>query len=139
MAIDRRHLGYRHPPFTVTVDSQRLARFAAAVGFPLQDGQAAPPTFMKAIEGEHDSSRAILGALGVELKRVLHAQQQFDYHRSIHSGDVLQVERVVTDIQMKKGGALEFITIESSIRHRDGQLAGISRQLILVRNPAEAA
>jgi len=39
---------------------------------------------MKVIEGENGSSRAIVAALGVDLRRVMHVEQEFDYaHRFV--------------------------------------------------------
>jgi hypothetical protein len=90
---------------------------------------------MKAIEGEHNSSRRILETMGVQLARVLHAEQQFDYFSPIHCGDHLQVQRTVTDIYDKRNGEMEFIVIESRVWREDGLAIGRSRQVILVRNP----
>lgn len=141
MAIDRKHLGYSFPEFTVTVEPARLALFAQAIGEknPQFATSAAPPTFMKAIEGEHGSSRAILEALGVELRRVLHAEQQFDYLAPIAAGDVLTVRRTVADLYDKKNGLMDFIVIESVLHNAAGTLVGRSRQVVLVRNPAPKA
>ena len=94
---------------------------------------------MKVIEGENDSSRHILDALGVELKRVLHAEQSFDYLEPIRVGERLRVRRSVTDIYDKKAGAMEFIVIEAAMQRQDGRLVGCSRQLVLVRNPQRGA
>lgn len=137
MAIDRKHVGYAFPDFSVTVDPARLQAFAQAIGecSPTYAQELAPPTFMKVIEGEHGSSRAILDALGVDLRRVLHAEQQFEYALPITAGEPLQVRRTVTDIYDKKGGAMEFIVIESVLHNRAGALVGRSRQVVLVRNP----
>lgn len=135
MAIDKKHLGHAFPAFTVTVAPERVALFAKAIGA----GNAvtvAPPTFMKAIEGEHGSSRAIMSALGVDLRRVLHAEQQFDYFAPIVAGDTLTVQRTVTDLYDKKNGAMDFIVIESVLHNAAGVLVGRSRQVVLVRNPA---
>jgi hypothetical protein len=136
MAIDRRHLGYALPPFTVEATAERIARFARAIGSADTAPALAPPTFMKAIEGDNNSMRRILEALAVDLRRVLHAEQQFDYLEPIRCGDQLQVQRTVTDLYDKKNGQMEFIVIESTVTRADGVLAGRSRQLLLVRNPA---
>lgn len=137
MAIDRGFLGYTLPTFTVEASAERIARFARAIGE--VETAVAPPTFMKAVEGEHNSSRRILETMGVPLARVLHAEQQFDYFTPIRAGDRLQVQRSVTDIYDKRGGEMEFIVIESRIWREDGTAVGRSRQLILVRNPAARA
>ena len=134
MTIDRRFLGYALPVFTVVASAERIERFAKAIGLD-ERGTCAPPTFMKAVEGENNNSRRILEAMGVPLARVLHAEQQFDYLAPIHAGDKLQVQRTVTDIYDKRNGEMEFIVIESRISREDGTDIGRSRQLVLVRNP----
>jgi hypothetical protein len=153
MAIDRKFIGFCLPPFTVAVDGAKLRQFAAAIGVPAggesratgqshaagQSDEKPLPTYLKVIEGEGDSSRKILAALGVDLTHVLHAEQEFEYHAAFRSGDVLTVERVVSDIYERKGGQLEFIVVDSVIRHVGGALVGRTQQVILVRNPAAVA
>ena len=141
MAIDRAHLGYALPAFAVEITRERIAAFLRAIGMPVASSGSlvAPPTFMKAIEGENNSSRRILETLGVDLRRVLHAEQQFDYASPIRSGDRLLVSRTVTELYDKKNGAMEFIVIESDMRREDGARVGKSRQVILVRNPEAVA
>ncbi|MNR00073.1 hypothetical protein D3C85_1158330 [compost metagenome] len=89
---------------------------------------------MKVIEGEHGSSRAMLEALNIELRRVLHAEQSFEYFLPIRVGDVLEVVRSVSDHYTKKGGTMEFLVIESRISRTDQQLVGRSEQILLLRN-----
>ena len=140
MAVDRALIGYALPPFEFVASPEHLARFARAIGSDDLAPAVAPPTFMRAVEGQNNSSRRILDALGVDLKRVLHAEQQFDYLAPIRSGDVLRVQRTVTDLYERKNGQMEFIVIESSVtRVPDDELAGRSRQLVLVRHPAPKA
>lgn len=141
MAIDRRHVGYALPPFTVTVEPGRLAAFARAIGEPDPrfSQQVAPLTFMKVLEGENGSSRAILAALGVPLARVLHAEQQFEYLAPILAGEVVTVTRRVVDLYEKKGGAVEFVVIESVFTNPGGEVLGRSRQVVAVRNPPGGA
>ncbi len=138
MAIDRAHIGYSLPTFTVEATPERIARFRAAIGETAGDLRVAPPTFMKMVEGEHNSSRRILDALAVDLRRVLHAEQQFDYLGPILAGDQLDVLRQVSDIYDRKNGQMEFIVIESTISHAERGLLGRSRQVVLVRNPKPA-
>ena len=141
MAIDRRHVGYAFPTFKVTVEPDRLAAFARAIGErdPVYSERIAPLTFMKVLEGEHGSSRKILEVLGVPLTRVLHAEQQFDYVAPILAGQVVTVSRRVVDLYEKKGGAMEFIVIESVFTSEDAEVLGRSRQVVAVRNPSPEA
>ena len=141
MSIDRAHLGFALPPFTVEVSAQRITDFRNAIGDPAEasDADIAPPTFMKAVEGENNSSRRILEALQVDLRRVLHVEQQFEYLAQIRAGDVLSVQRRVSDLYERKNGAMSFIVIESTVCRQDGDPVGTSRQVVLVRNPAPSA
>lgn len=139
MAVDRALIGYALPAFDFVASAEHLAQFARAIGMSTVP-DVAPPTYMKAVEGQNNSSRRILDALAVDLKRVLHAEQQFDYLAPIRTGDVLRVQRKVTDVYERKNGQMEFIVIESSVtRVADGELAGRSRQIVLVRHPAPRA
>ncbi|MGD0506119.1 MAG: MaoC family dehydratase N-terminal domain-containing protein [Steroidobacteraceae bacterium] len=138
MTIDRQFIGYSLPPFTVTVERERLRQFAAAIGAspPGGDEDSALPTYLKVIEGEDNSSRKILSALGVDLKRVLHAEQQFEYHAPYRAGDQLAVERTVSNIYERKAGELEFVVVDTLIRQSSGALVARTQQVILVRNAA---
>ena len=141
MPIDRRYIGFRLQPFTVMVKAEQLRRFGEAIGIggPSIDYSMAPPTYMKVIEGEGNSSRAIVSALQIDLRRILHVEQEFEYGVPIRVGDRVTVERAVTDIYAKKGGALEFLVVESTLHNGDGALAGRSRQTILVRSEQQGA
>lgn len=138
--IDHAFIGYRLPAFEVTVDAERVRKFAAAIGEHEVGVRPppVPPTYLKVIEGEGNSSRVILSALGVDLRRVLHVEQEFEYQLPIRPGDRLTVERTVSDIYDRKEGALEFIVIDTAIRNSEGDRAGYSRQWILVRNRSVA-
>lgn len=141
MTIDRGQIGFSLPTFKVAVERERLQLFAKAIGEmdPQFSNDIAPPTFLKAIDGENNSSRIILDALKVDLKRVLHAEQQFDFIAPVRAGDCITVERSVLDIFDKRDGALEFIVIESVLSNQTGALVGKSRQVVMVRNPDKRA
>ena len=139
MALDRSKLGYCLPAFTVTVEPAVLAAFAEAIGEsdPAFRGEIAPPTFMKVLEGQDNSSRRIMEALGADLKRILHAEQHFEYILPIRAGMQVSVSRRVADIYDKRDGQLEFVQIETTFSG-DGAVLGHSRQLVLVRNPVRS-
>src|ERR1700722_8603103 len=126
MTIDRKHIGYRLAPFTVTVNAEHLRRFAAAIG-ELEAGSEpdlAPPTYLKVIEGEGNSSREIIAALSIDLRRVMHVEQEFEYGVPLRGGDRVTVERVVADIYDRKAGALEFVVVDSTMHNSSGAFVG---------------
>lgn len=145
--IDRGHVGFTTAPTPVTVDAWRVKLFCQAVGEtdPVYwDERAAraaghracplPPTYLKALEGEHFSSAALMQLLKVPLTGVLHAEQAFDHHAPVHVGDEVEISRQVSDIVDKKNGAMTFIVVDTT--YRVGELtAARSRQTILVRQP----
>lgn len=148
--IDRGRIGFRTEPTVVRVDAWRVALFCRAIGetdavyFDAAAARAAghpacplPPTFLKAIEGEHFSSAAVLELLGVPMRGVLHAAQAFQHLAPVHVGDPVEVSRTISDIHDKKNGALTFIVIDTGYRVGARPVAS-SRQTILVRNALAA-
>jgi hypothetical protein len=137
MSIDRCHLGFALSKFSVVVAAERVKQFAEAIGETDPDlvSEFAPPTFLKVVEGEGGSSRRIVDELGIDLRRILHAEQHFEYLAPVRVGETLTVERWVADIYEKKNGEMEFVVIESSFSGAAEQLVARSRQIILVRNP----
>ena len=55
------------------------------------------------------------------------------------AGQVVTVSRSVVDLYEKKGGAIEFIVIESVFTGEGAEVLGRSRQLVAVRNPSPEA
>ena len=148
--IDRGRIGFRTVPTTVRVDGWRVQLFCQAIGEtdPVYFDEAAaraaghpacplPPTFLKAIEGEHFSSVALLDLLSVPLRGVLHAEQAFSHFAPVYVGDPVEVSRTISDIFDKKNGALTFVVVDTDYRVDDRPVAS-SRQTILVRDTMAA-
>ena len=144
--IDRSRVGFATVPTSVRIDGWRVRLFCQAIGEtdPVYWDEAAaraaghpgcplPPTFLKAVEGEHFGSAALMQLLQVPLRGVLHAEQRFEHEAAVYVGDVVQVGRTVTDIHDKKGGAFTFIVVETTYRVAPRRVA-TSTQTILVRN-----
>jgi hydroxyacyl-ACP dehydratase HTD2-like protein with hotdog domain len=148
---DRSRVGFTTEPTTAVVDGWRVKLFCQAIGetdavyWDPAESRAAghpacpvPPTFLKAIEGEHFSSAQLLQVLDVPVRSVLHAEQAFKYVGPVHVGDRVEVSRTVADIYDKKEGAMTFIVVDSHFRVA-GRPVATSRQTILVRNNLSAA
>ncbi|MFD8778485.1 MaoC family dehydratase N-terminal domain-containing protein [Streptomyces sp. NPDC059916] len=133
-------------PITVQVERGRLRFFARATGQTdpvYTDLDAAkqaghpdlpvPPTFFFSLELEAPDPFGYLAALDVDLRRVLHGEQSFTYHRPAHAGDTLTLQPRIVDIYSKKGDALEFLVKQTDIT-RGGQLVAEAQSVIVVRN-----
>jgi acyl dehydratase len=72
--------------------------------------------------------------MGVDLARLLHGEQQFEYFADICAGDVITLQSTVTDIYDKKGGALEFAVEETTATNQNGELVAKTIQTLVMRN-----
>jgi len=133
MSVDKNFIGYEFPPVTLPVEEGRLRFFAKAIGETGEintDKEAAieagygsvvaPPTFGFALELERKNPFDIMEFLNIDMGKVLHANQSFDYYAPIVAGDKITVKRKITDIFDKKGGALTFVEWETTFINGSG-------------------
>ncbi|QXF84174.1 MaoC family dehydratase (plasmid) [Rhodococcus pyridinivorans] len=147
MSLDRSVIGREFAPVSLLVTRSRLQNFAKATGQsdPIYtDVDAAkqaghrdlpvPPTFVFGIELEAPNPFAFLEDLGVDLRTVLHGEQQFDYPQMAYAGDELTAASRITDIYEKKGGLLEFIVKETTVTNQDGARVAVMRSATVVQH-----
>jgi N-terminal half of MaoC dehydratase len=148
MPIDRqRFLGYELPPHMQDVDTWRLRFFATAIGetdsvyTDLAAARAAghsalplPPTFIFCMEQGRADGYRLIQDMGIDISRVLHGEQHFEYHRPVHVGDTLTFKTKIIDIYEKKGGALEFFVRATSVSNQRGEHVADCRGTVVVRN-----
>ena len=145
--ISKDFIGYESPPFTTTVEAGRLRFFARATGqrdpvYVDEDAARAagysslpvPPTFLFGVEMESSQSFQMLDKMGVDLGRIVHGEQRFEYHGDICAGDTLTFVTRVTDIYDKKGGALDFIVQTTSVANQHRACVADLHRVIVVRN-----
>lgn len=146
--LDRTKIGTEFTPFVVSVEKGRLAFFAKAIGernrIYLDDPSAreagyrstpAPPTFAMVLdmEGEDDLPPEVK-TLQLDVGRILHGSQSFEYFEPIYAGDEITVARKIVDMFDKKGGALEFVVTESTYTNQDGKLVAKAQCSLIYRN-----
>ncbi|MBT1098050.1 MaoC family dehydratase N-terminal domain-containing protein [Streptomyces sp. Tu102] len=148
MAIDITHAEeLRFAPLTVDVERGRLRFFGKAIGEtdPVYlDAAAAcaaghpdipvPPTFFFSLSLEAPQPFGYLDELGVDLRRVLHGEQSFEYHALAYAGDRLTLQDRIVDVYAKRGGALEFVVKQTEITRAGAPVADL-RSVLVVRNP----
>lgn len=152
MAIDTAAIGTELEPVAVDIERGRLRAFARATGqndpvySDLAAAQAAghpdlpvPPTFLFSLELELPEPFAYMVDLGIDLRRVLHGEQRFEYHRVAHAGETLTAQSRIEDIYAKRGGALEFIVKRTAVTDAQGGPVADLTSVIVVRNPEVAA
>ncbi len=148
MAIDiERALALGLPTFTVDVERGRLHLFASVIGetdpiyTDVDAARAAghpdlpvPPTFFFSLILESPSPFGYFDELGIDLRRVLHGEQTFDYTAMTYAGDTVEISERIVDVTVKRGGALELVTKETEFR-RGTELLATATNVAVVRNP----
>jgi acyl dehydratase len=148
MPIDRKKfLGYELSPHSTSVDEWRLRFFAKAIGEtdPIYSDLAAakaaghpsiplPPTFIFCLDQGRPNAYKLLDDMGVDISRVLHGEQHFEYHKPVYAGDMLTFATKITDIYDKKGGALEFFVRSTRVTNQTGALVAENRGVTVIRN-----
>ena len=149
--IDRAWIGHVFEPLEVDVEPGRLRQFAKAIGEtrPEYINESAarargwpsipvPPTLLFGLEMEQPNPWAYLETIGVDVARVLHGEQQFEYHAPAWAGDRLRFEFSIADIYEKRLGALEFVTKTTTVTNQRSESVANLRNVIVVRNEVPA-
>ncbi|MEV5004008.1 MaoC family dehydratase N-terminal domain-containing protein [Nocardioides sp. LML1-1-1.1] len=146
MALDRGLIGTETVGETMSVSRSRLRFFAKATGQedPVYVDLAAakqaghrdlpvPPTFFTAIDLEHPDPFRWLQTIGIDLRSILHGEQEFKFHRMAYAGDELTTRSRVTDIYEKRGGALEFLVRTTTVTNQDGEVVAEAVSTTVIR------
>ena len=111
---------------------------ARQAGFP---DLVAPPSFFMVIEAEAnvalEEQRAptIPDIVRADYRYLLHGDERYAYSGHVFGGDDIVYESKVIDFYDKKGGAMEFVTIESSLSHAERGVLVRARRTLLHRLP----
>jgi acyl dehydratase len=144
---DKSKLGYEFPSQVLEVEKGRIAEFAVAVaqkdgpekvnsiytdeaaakkaGYP---GIVIPPTFpTRLIFGTGVGLMGIVDTLGINLGKLLHGEEEYEYLGSVCAGDVLTGKMKVVDMYNKEkkgkpGQFMEFTVLETEMRNQRGEL-----------------
>lgn len=148
--FDRSSIGAYTRPVTVQVERGRLRDLAKVLGetdpihLRLEAAHAAGhpdlvagPTFFVVAEAE---ANAVLRELGEptlsdlirpDFRYLLHGDERYAYRGLVFAGDEVTVQSQVVDFYDRKGGAMEFVTIESTLGHASrGTLVHATRTLL---------
>ncbi len=146
--LDKQYIGHVFKPIKVPVELGRLKFFAKSIGennpiyFDVDAAQKAgyrsviaPPTFTMVIDSEYESeSMPEFDLMGIDIGRILHANQSFEYFLPICAGDEIFATRRIKNITEKKAGTLEFVEIDSEYHNQEGELVATSLMTFVYRN-----
>ena len=134
MEVDRSLIGVWGPEGTMRVELGKIREFAKAVKDDSatfrRDDAVAPPTFLMTIAhwlGDLGQTRS---AVKLDYRRLLHGEQEFEYVRPIHAGDVLTFRSRTKDVfekEGKRGGKMTFVIGETEYRNQRGEVVAYTR------------
>lgn len=159
MALDPKHVGRSYGPFVYEVGVEKLREFAFAVGgsIPsmgfsavdppetlhpwLHDKAAAAaspwgsviamPNFAVVYAIGPFSKACTDPALGIDLLRLVHGEQEFEFLEVVRPGDVLTTHGAITDISSKK--SLDFLTVTTESRDARQRLMTRAKWTAVIR------
>jgi acyl dehydratase len=152
---DKSKLGLEFPAYTFTVEKDKIAEFAVAVSQkenkeqinPIYyDEEAAkkagyqgipiPPTFpTNSFFWTGGGLMATIKTLGIDLNKLLHREEEYEYFGIIYAGDVITRKMKVVDM-LKKGKRdriVEVTVLESELINQRGELVLKSRTRLMER------
>lgn len=147
--VDASAIGRAFAPTHARVEPGRLRHFFSTLGEtnPIYRDHAAakaagfaatpiPPTYLFCLEMlDADKPFAMLEALDIDLRRVLHGEQKFVYHAPVVVGDELTLQSTVTGVTQKKGGAMTLIDVTTRIVNQHGLHVADAVRVVVIRNP----
>ncbi|MGK2914213.1 MAG: MaoC family dehydratase N-terminal domain-containing protein [Porticoccaceae bacterium] len=144
--IDKKYIGQVFDPVIVDVEKWQLKFFSKAVGEtnPIYFDEVAargagyrsilaPPTYSCTLSCAVPDPFAKFIAMGMNLQRILHAQQRFEYFSPICAGDRVTFVSRIVDIHDKRGGAMQFVIEETVATNQNGEITTKLRQTIVER------
>ncbi len=146
--IDSSLIGMETPESPIEIERGMIRQFAASISetnpiyFDVGAAQAAghpnilaPPTFGFTINNFHPRPFDF-AKLGLQVDRVLHAEQKFIYFAPIHAGDTIRVRGRITDVFEKRGGRLGFVCMSTFARNQHDRAVFEMGTVIVCRKAA---
>ncbi|PID18370.1 hypothetical protein CSV62_08950 [Sporosarcina sp. P35] len=120
--------------YTYTIEKAKIRELAIAIGDQRDsylNGEALPPTFAAVVEywGGQSSASALLG---LDVARVLHGEQEYEYVGEMNPGDEITVNAIIEDAYSK--AAMTFIVMKKEFVNQHGELVLISRATIIEKH-----
>jgi hypothetical protein len=122
-------VGKTYDAVRVTIDEDRARTFAHAVD---HRGPGVPPTILTVPEIEAGLRNVLADPeLGVDLTRVLHGEQSYEWSRPVAVGETLVAQASIESIRGR--GATQFLSLRTDVRDGRGDPVALARSTLLIR------
>lgn len=133
MPLNASLVGKTYPAVPFPVVAEHVGAFSAAVAHP---GDGVPPTFATAPELLAGLRNVLADPeLGLDLARVLHGEQAYEWARPIETGEVLTAEASIEQIRAK--GGVELLTLRTDLRDETDRIVVVARSTLIVRSSGQ--
>jgi hypothetical protein len=123
--------GRTYPPVTFEIGAERSAAFASAIGAHPADG--VPPTFAAVYSLGVTAPQLLTDEeAAVDFARLLHAEQEFEWHRHPRVGETVTSRGQVASDVSRRG--MRFLSFETDTVDADGSPVCRSRALFIIRS-----
>lgn len=155
---DRSKVGMEFPAYTITVEKNKIAEFAVAVALkeekeginPIYYDEASakkagyqritvPPTFMTSfLFWTGEGLLGIVKALGIDLNRLLHSEEEYEYYGNIYAGDTITRKMKVVEMyergkRERLGRFVDVTILETEVINQRGELVAKVRSTMMER------
>jgi len=148
--FDTSKIGYSFPPFPVHIERTKLRELALAIGDPnpiYQDQQAAqmegnedipllPTTATIFLFWENRHFIEQLAELGLDIMRLIHREESYEYLAAIHPGETLTGVMTVLDGSTRKGRddtTIDLVTLRLSYTNLQEQTVLVATTRLISR------
>ena len=123
--------GRLYPAVRFEIESERVADFALAIGADPADG--VPPTFAATYALEATAPQLFGDEnAAIDFGRLLHAEQEFEWHRHPRVGETLSSRGRVASDTSRRG--MRFVSFETDTTDEQGSPVCRSRALFVIRS-----
>ncbi len=156
--VDIAKKGFEFPVHTMVIEKAKIVEFAAAVALKEKVGEIdpiyfdeeaakkagyrgipVPPTFMTSFFfWTGGGLMEIVEALGVDISKTLHSEEEYEYLGNIYAGDVITWKMKVAEIYQRGqkdriGRFVNVVVLESEITNQHGEVVGKVRSTSIER------
>jgi acyl dehydratase len=149
--FDKSKIGQSFPPFSIEVERGKIRELALAIGDdnPIYQSKEAAQAAGYADVPLSPTSPTMLGfwgntrmggrlaSLGINVMRILHGEEEYEYLAPIYPGDTLTGVMTLVDGKTregKEGSSMDILTTEVRYTNQRGQHVLSARTVIVVRN-----